>query len=100
MKPFISLVLLGTCLICHCATPTEVDWDVKLHAELEQMAAHLDAVLKPWIVPEKVFRVEDFGAVGDGQSINTKAINLAIESCATNGGGVVLFSHGDYVSGT
>jgi len=100
MKPFVFFALLGTYLTCCGSTPDEVGWDVKLHAELEQMAAHLDATLKPWIVPERIIRVEDFGAVGDGQSINTKAINLAVESCATNGGGVVLFSRGDYVSGT
>jgi len=64
------------------------------------MAAHLTATLKPWTVPDKNLRVEDFGAVADGRTVNTKAINQAIEACATNGGGVVLFARGDYVSGT
>ena len=64
------------------------------------MADKLTAALKPWSVPPRVCRAEDFGAVADGQSINSQAINHAIQTCAANGGGVVLFSKGDYVSGT
>jgi polygalacturonase len=82
-----------------CSTQTRADWDGRLHTDLNRMADKLTATLKPWIVPDKVFRVDDFGAVADGVSINTAAINRAVATCAASGG-VVLFSKGDYVSGT
>jgi len=82
------------------AAPAKLDWADALHARLTRMADELTASLKAWPVPERVFRVEDFGAVADGMTVNTKSINRAIVTCATNGGGVVMFSRGDYVTGT
>lgn len=48
----------------------------------------------------KIFDVRDFGAIGDGKTLNTKAIQKAIDTCAENGGGRVLFSDGIYMTGT
>ena len=47
-----------------------------------------------------VFDVTQHGAVGDGQTVNTKAIQAAIDACAQGGGGSVVFPAGRYVSGT
>ena len=44
--------------------------------------------------------VRAHGAKGDGVTLDTKAIQSAIDFCATNGGGEVLFSPGRYLSGT
>ncbi len=41
-----------------------------------------------------VFSVRDFGAIGDGKTIDTPAINRAIEAAAAAGGGTVLFPAG------
>ena len=92
--------LVVTVITCDFALPAELDWTGALHARLTHMADELTASLKPWRVPEHVYRVEDFGAVADGVTVNTKSINQAIVTCATNGGGLVLFSRGDYVTGT
>ncbi|MGC8744591.1 MAG: glycoside hydrolase family 28 protein [Verrucomicrobiia bacterium] len=46
-----------------------------------------------------VFNVRDFGAVGDGKTSDTAAINRAIEACARSGGRVE-FPPGRYLSGT
>ena len=43
-----------------------------------------------------VFPVRRFGAVGDGTTIDTRAINQAIDAAASAGGGVVHFSAGTY----
>ncbi len=40
------------------------------------------------------------GAVGDGKTLNTQAINHAIETCAARGGGVVSVPSGVFVTGT
>jgi polygalacturonase len=41
-----------------------------------------------------------FGAKGDGVTRDTEALQKAIESCASAGGGTVLVSPGTYLSGT
>lgn len=46
------------------------------------------------------FPVTDFGAKGDGVTLNTKAIQAAIERCAMKGGGVVVIPAGTFVSGS
>ncbi len=46
------------------------------------------------------YNVRDFGAVGDGRTFDTKAIQAAIDTCANKGGGTVYFPAGTYLSGT
>ncbi|HNY78947.1 MAG: right-handed parallel beta-helix repeat-containing protein [Sedimentisphaerales bacterium] len=47
-----------------------------------------------------VFDVRNYGAVGDGVTVDTAAINRAVETCATSGGGQVRFAPGRYLSAT
>ena len=47
-----------------------------------------------------IYNVKDFGAKGDGVSLDTAAINQTIEFCSQNGGGKVLIPPGVYLSGT
>lgn len=42
--------------------------------------------------------IESFGAVGDGKTLATNAINKAIETVAAKGGGTVYFPAGTYLS--
>ena len=41
----------------------------------------------------------DFGAVGDGQTLNTAALQAAIDACAARGGGTVYLPAGRYLTG-
>lgn len=84
-------------LAVHAESPT---WEAPLRDSLEKMAARLTETLKPWHVPDRIFRVRDLGAVGDGMTLNTAAIQKAIDACTAAGGGVVLVDKGDYVTGT
>ncbi|MDD5502242.1 MAG: glycosyl hydrolase family 28 protein [Candidatus Thermoplasmatota archaeon] len=47
-----------------------------------------------------VFNVMDYGATGDGASLDTNAINAAIENCSEMGGGIVHLPKGTYLSGS
>lgn len=47
-----------------------------------------------------MYDICDFGAVGDGQTVCTQAIQKAIDACADSGGGSVTVSNGRYVTGT
>ncbi len=43
--------------------------------------------------------VTDFGAVGDGQTLNTEAIQKAIDEASAKGGGVVIIPEGRFLTG-
>ena len=49
---------------------------------------------------EKVFNIKDYGANGDGVTLNTVALQKAIDTCTESGGGVVLIPAGQFVTGT
>ncbi len=96
-----SLVILAL-FTCHAIALAEesVSWENPLREKLVKMAADLTANLKPWDVPNCRFEVEKHSAVADGVTLNTTAIQKTIDECSNAGGGVVLFSKGDYVTGT
>ena len=49
---------------------------------------------------KNVFNVRDYGATGDGKSLDSPAIDKAIATCAQSGGGTVLVPAGTYLSGS
>ncbi len=47
------------------------------------------------------YDVRNYGAIGDSTTINTKAIQTAIDSCSANGGGTVFFAPNNvFLTGT
>ena len=52
-------------------------------------------------IPEiEIFNIKDFGAKGDGLTIDTKAINAAIDACSKNKNAKVIVPLGQYISGS
>ena len=49
---------------------------------------------------KKRFNVASFGAIADGTTMNTKAIQAAIDACSKTGGGIVTFAPGSYLTGS
>ena len=47
-----------------------------------------------------VYNVLEFGAIADGTTLCTKAVQKAVDECSTNGGGIVRFDGGRYVLST
>jgi len=48
----------------------------------------------------RTYNVRDFGAKGDGQTLDTAAIQAAIDACSKDNGGTVLIPAGDFICGT
>ncbi len=46
------------------------------------------------------YNIRDYGAISDGKTINTQAIQKALDDCNKNGGGTIYIPPGDYVTGT
>ena len=46
---------------------------------------------------EAIFNVRTFGATGDGKTVDSPAINKAIEAVAAAGGGTLVFPAGTYM---
>ena len=49
---------------------------------------------------QRVFNITAYGAMSDGQTLNTAAIQKAIDACHAAGGGTVLVPSGVFVSGS
>ena len=48
----------------------------------------------------RVYNIADFGAIGDGATLNTDAVQRAIDTCTKENGGTVLVPAGNFVTGT
>lgn len=84
---YTSTVLTATC----------GDSDV-LRKYTENLPFDMPLVTEPQF-PDFSVTISDFGAVGDGITMNTKAIADAIEKCLNNGGGTVLVPQGIWLTG-
>jgi polygalacturonase len=63
-------------------------------ALLLSLAVHLQAAPK-----DKRYNIAEHGAVADGATMNTKAIQATIDECAKKGGGTVVIPTGVFMSG-
>jgi Glycosyl hydrolases family 28 len=48
----------------------------------------------------RVYSIRDYGAKGDGETVDTAALQAAIDACTNDGGGTVLVPAGTFVIGT
>ena len=72
----------------------------------ERFLRRLAVLLLSWLVMPSsstlaiIYDVADFGAIGDGTTLNTAVIQSAIDACAAVGGGTVQFPAGSFVTGS
>ena len=71
---------------------------LKPSAFKEKYAFELPKIYTPHFKRD-TFNIVNFGAIADGMTLNSAAINKAIEACAKQGGGTVLIPRGSFVTG-
>src|ERR1700722_695478 len=57
------------------------------------------AISRPARCAEPIWNITDYGAVGDGKTLNTDAFRKAIEACTGAGGGRVVVPAGTFLTG-
>lgn len=60
--------------------------------------AHAQNIPLP-VIPKAVFNITNYGAGGDGKTLNTAAIQKTINACSAAGGGTVLVPAGKFLTG-
>ncbi|HMK04208.1 MAG TPA: glycosyl hydrolase family 28 protein [Ferruginibacter sp.] len=71
---------------------------LKPSAFKEKYAFELPKIYAPHFKKD-TFNIVRYGAIADGLTLNSVAINKAIDDCAAKGGGVVYIPRGSYVTG-
>jgi DNA sulfur modification protein DndE len=64
----------------------------------EKLAYELPRIYTPHFKKD-TFNILNYGAIANGLTLNSAAINAAIDACAKNGGGTVFIPGGSFVSG-
>ncbi len=60
---------------------------------------NLAQAIQPPAIPDRSLSIRDFGAIGDGHTLCTAAIQQAISACAGAGGGRVVIPSGIWLTG-
>ncbi|TAJ53281.1 MAG: GDSL family lipase [Chitinophagaceae bacterium] len=85
-----------------CAAITEKNFPLaqylKPSAHPEKLAYELPKIYQPHFKKD-TFNILGFGAMNDGVTLNTKAIQATIDACEKNGGGTVLIPAGLWLTG-
>lgn len=63
-------------------------------------AADVDKIVSSGSAGPRVYDIRDFGAKGDGKTLDTAALQAAIDACTKDQGGTVLVPAGTFVIGT
>ena len=66
---------------------------------LFSLSIALLAIAQPAWSAEPIWKITDFGAIGDGKTLNTVAFQQAIAACTTAGGGKVAVPAGTFLTG-
>ncbi|WP_448700221.1 glycoside hydrolase family 28 protein [Mucilaginibacter sp. AW1-3] len=91
MQKALFLLLVAVTLTFESTTAKAIDAE----PEWAKLAGAHDIPYK-----KTVFKVSAYGAINDGLTLNTKAIQKAIDACSSKGGGIVIFDPGKYLTGS
>ena|SRR5436190_1696148 len=86
-------------LLMHSVPPIAASLGVALLNPMTA-AAQTNATSAEKLAGARVFNVHDFGATGDGVTLDTMAVQAAIDACFKDKGGTVLIPAGTFMVGT
>jgi polygalacturonase len=90
MIAFTVFLTAGACTSGPSKDAKKVSWET-LDSILEE--------IKPPVFPNNTFNITAYGAVADGITLSTEAINNAIIACSQAGGGIVIVPKGTFLTG-
>ena len=82
--------IVGVFFFCDSGSPQFSAWD--------RVPEILSQIVPP-VFPDQDYKITDFGAVGDGKTDCTDAIQSAVSACSDAGGGRVVIPAGIYMTG-
>jgi polygalacturonase len=94
MKSRIFCLIIASCFV----SATSRAQSKTLNDYLAHAPFKMPAIAEP-VFKSVVYNIKDYGAVGDGQTLNTAAFEKAIMACSSAGGGVVLVPAGLWLTG-
>jgi polygalacturonase len=95
-KLFLLAFIFSYLLPLFANTPDNINEEIKKYTT--GLPFEMGDVKAP-VFRDKQFNIKDFGAIADGYSLNTDAINNAIIKCSDNGGGMVVIPPGIWNTG-
>ncbi|MDD3078504.1 MAG: glycoside hydrolase family 28 protein [Paludibacter sp.] len=106
MKSFTNNLFLVLSIIVFCISPINSIYaeknkpinNVQIKSYYKDLPFKMDILKVPSFKKYSV-NITDFGAVGDGLTLNTEAINKAIKSVSDKGGGTVIVPQGIWLTG-
>lgn len=90
--------LFFICLLILSSGYAQESGDKDLQHYLNSAPFRMPAITVPKFA-DKSFNIKDYGAVGDGQTLNTAAFAKAIDACTKAGGGKVVVPTGVWLTG-
>lgn len=96
-KPITTLLAIFTLLMVGCVQSTKPGIP-ELSVSFNEVEFDMPDIPKP-VIPDNVVNIKDFGAIGDGQVLNTQAFKKAIEAISEKGGGKVIIPPGIWLTG-
>jgi polygalacturonase len=97
-KRYILFISLGVLAATAPSCLQTADKNISTAGLLTVEGFEMPAVKEP-VIPGNSVSIVDFGAVGDGQTLNTKAIADAIAEVSGKGGGKVIIPRGLWLTG-
>lgn len=97
-RKYILLLFAGvlSAAIPGCVQDKKNDISLKIYDQVQGFK--MPVVIEP-VIPDNTVYITDFGAVNDGQTMNTKAISDAIDAVSEKGGGRVVIPRGLWLTG-
>ena len=93
----IRVISIATLFLSYTFLPAQENTNSNL-SSLADVPFYMPVIQEP-VFPDRTFDIRDYGAIGDGITVNTNAFASAIAVCADAGGGKVLIPEGIWFTG-